>query len=81
MSQEFPDDNEFIDTYGPNAPVASGMISTNLASFLLAEAEMCPADEDRRRDPYKRSRKLAEVLEAGGTKLIDDHLYLIREDT
>jgi hypothetical protein len=74
---EYIDPQEFIDAYGPAAPVAfaNGMQMT-LGQALSAERLLCPADTATRQDPRRRIGYLASMLAAGGSLRTEDEQYL-----
>jgi hypothetical protein len=74
---EYVDPQDFIDAYGPDAPVAfaNGMQMT-LRQALDAERLLCPADVTARQDPRRRIGYLANILAAGGSLLPEDEQYL-----
>lgn len=74
---EFVDPQEFIDAYGPDAPVAfaNGM-QMSLGQALDAERLLCPADAVTRQDPRRRIGYLASMLAAGGSLRPEDEQYL-----
>lgn len=71
-----PAPEEFITSYGLDAPVAfdNGM-ETTLGQALELEAMFCEASDDKRMDPQKRLRYLAQRLGAAGT-LRAEHAFL-----
>lgn len=80
MSNGVPDPQEFIDAYGPDAPVVVGEgMEMSLGQALQAEKLLCPKEKTDREDPVKRLGYLASMLHAGGS-LRSEHQYLLGED-
>ena len=72
----FPDPEEFLEVYGPAAPVVAGGQEMTLGQALQFEAMFCPANKEARQDPGKRVPYLAGMLAAAGT-LLPEHEWLL----
>ena len=78
--QQLPDPQEFIDSYGPDAPVSFGEGSEmTLAQALELEAMFCEASDASRTNTVKRLGFLAQKLHAAGTlRPEDEYLTQLR---